>query len=122
MPGRGMRGTYHADVLVYSCDPLVCSGLQQPGRDDLLDRQHYAVLTPDADGGTAILDCLYRILDLEVPAVRREDGVGEIVTRSYGCLHFDGKSQLPRRAKESELREPGPTMADVCLQCGTLVF
>lgn len=78
--------TYNAQVPVNCCDTLVCASLQQFGCDDLLDRQNDAVLAPNADRCAAILNCLHGIFDLEVAAVGREDGIGEIVTCSYRRL------------------------------------
>ena len=79
-------GTHNTQVSVHGCNSLVGAGLQQLGGDDLFDRQHDTILTPDADGGAAVLDCLYGIFDLEIAAVGGEDGVGEVVARAYGCL------------------------------------
>lgn len=73
-------------MLVDGGDPLVGAGLQQLRGDDLLDGQHDAVLTADADRCAAVLHRLDCIFDLEVAAVRGEDGVGEIVARSYRRL------------------------------------
>ena len=67
-------------------NPLIRAGLQQLGCDDLLDREHDAVLTPDTDRGAAILHGFHCVLDLEVSAVGGEDGVGEIVACSYRRL------------------------------------
>jgi hypothetical protein len=68
------------------CDPLVGAGLQQLGCHHLLHREHDAILASYADGCAAILHCLYRIFDLEVSAVGREDGVGQVVASSYRRL------------------------------------
>lgn len=87
--GRGGREetvTYNAQMSVHRCDALVCVGLQQLGCDDLLDSQDDAIFAPDADGCAAVLDRLDGVLDLEVPAVGGEDGVGEIVACSYRRL------------------------------------
>lgn len=40
----------------------------------------------DADTCASVLNGLHRILDLEVATIGREDGIGEIVTGSYGRL------------------------------------
>lgn len=44
-----LESTYHAEMPVDRSDPLVRTGLQQLGCDDLLDRQDDAVFTPDSD-------------------------------------------------------------------------
>lgn len=62
---------------------MVGAGLQQFAGDDLLHGQHDAVVTTYANGCAAVLHSLHRIFDLEVAAVRREDGVGEIVSCAY---------------------------------------
>ena len=62
---------------------FVGSWLEQLAGDDLLDCQHNAIFTPDANRGSAILHCLYRIFDLEVPAIGGEDRVRQIVARTY---------------------------------------
>lgn len=64
-------------------DSLVRAGLEQLRRDHFLDREHDAVLAPDADGCAAVLDGLHRVLDLEIPPVGGEDGVGQVIARSY---------------------------------------
>lgn len=67
-------------------DALVGALLKQLGCDNLLRRQHDAVLAADADRGAAILNRLYGIFDLEVAAIGGENGVGKIVACSYGSL------------------------------------
>jgi hypothetical protein len=70
-------------VSVDGSDSLVGTRLQQLGCDDLLDRQHHTVLASDADGCAAVLHGLHGVLDLEVAAIGRVDGVAEIVARAY---------------------------------------
>lgn len=72
---RGLREkkTYSSDVAVDGSDSLVGAGLQELGSDDLFDGEDDAVLAADADGGTAILDGLDGVLNLEVAAVGGED-------------------------------------------------
>lgn len=69
--------------------------LQQLGCDELLDGEDDTVLAADADGGTAILDGLDGIFDLEVAAIRGEDGVLEIVTRPYRGLEASSQYIIP---------------------------
>lgn len=78
--------TYNTKMFVNGCDSLVCAWFQQLGWDDLLDCQNNAIFAPNADGCATILDCLDGVFDLEVSTVGGEDGVGEIVTRSYRGL------------------------------------
>lgn len=78
--------TYSSQMLVDSCDSLVGAGLQQLGCDDLLDCQDDTIFRTDADGGAAVLYCLDCVLNLEVTAIRGEDGVGQIVASSYRRL------------------------------------
>lgn len=65
---------------------LVGALLEQLGCDNLLRRQHDAVLAADADRGAAILNCLHGIFDLKVATIGGENGVGKIVACSYGSL------------------------------------
>jgi hypothetical protein len=81
-----VKGTYSSHVSIDGGDTFVGFWLQQLGCDELLDGENDAVLAADADGGTAILDSLHGIFDLEVAAVGGEDGVLEIVTRPYRGL------------------------------------
>lgn len=67
-------------------DALVGPMLEQLGCDHLLYSQHDAIFAADADRGAAILDRLDGVFDLEVAAVGGEDGVCEIVARSYRRL------------------------------------
>lgn len=60
-------------MAVDGSDSLVGAGLQELGSDDLFDGEDDAVLAADADGGTAILDGLDGVLNLEVAAVGGED-------------------------------------------------
>lgn len=71
---------------INSRNVLVCSGLQQLAGDELLDCEHDSVLASDSDSGIAVLDGLHGVLDLEVASIWGEDGVLEIVTRSYRRL------------------------------------
>jgi len=64
-------------------DALVGTRLKQLGGHNLLDCQHDAILAPDTDGRAAILDSLKGVVDLEVLAIRGEDGVIEIVAGTY---------------------------------------
>lgn len=73
---------------VDSSDALVGARFQQLGGYDLLDGEDDAVLGANADGGASILDGLDCIFDLEVSAVGGEDGVEQVVTRSYGRLKW----------------------------------
>lgn len=84
--GRKETVTYNAKMPIHRCDALVCVGLQQLRCDDLLDGQDDAIFAPNADGCAAVFDRLDGVLDLEVPAVGREDGVGEIVACAYRRL------------------------------------
>lgn len=88
-------------------DALVGTGFQQLGAYDLLNGEDDAILGADADGGAAIFHCLDRIFDLKVPTVGGEDGVEQVVTRSYGRL-MAGKGSI----------SSGP--AGVCLRAGTI--
>lgn len=73
-------------MTVDSGDAAVGTGLQQLGADNLFDSEDNTVAAADANGGAAIFDGLVGVFDLEVAAVGREDGVGEIVAGSYGGL------------------------------------
>jgi hypothetical protein len=68
---------------VHRGDPLVGAGLEQLRGHDFLDGQDDAVPAADADRGAAVLDRLDGVLNLEVAAIGREDGVEEIVPRAY---------------------------------------
>jgi hypothetical protein len=70
-------------VRVDGGDALVGARLEQLRRHHLFNRQHDAVLAPYANGRAAILDSFERVVDLEVLAVGREDGVVEVVAGSY---------------------------------------
>jgi hypothetical protein len=74
---------YYAHVPVHRCYPLVRARLEQLAGDELLQRQHHAVLAPYADCCAAVLDGFDCIFDLEVAAVRRKDRVGQVVARAY---------------------------------------
>lgn len=78
--------TYHTSVGVNGSDALVGTGFQKLGGDDLFDGEDDAILAPDADGGTTVLDSLDGVLDLEVAAVGGEDGVEQVVTCADGRL------------------------------------
>lgn len=41
---------------------------------------------PDPNTSATILDSFHGVLDLEVPTIRREDGVGKIVAGAYRSL------------------------------------
>ncbi len=69
-----------------SGDALVGTWLKKLGSYDLLDGQDNTILGPDTNRGATILDCLDCVFDLEVSTVGGEDGVEQVVTRSYGCL------------------------------------
>ena len=79
--------TYHPEIPVHSSYPLIRILLQQLARDELLQRQHHAILTPYADCCTPILDSLHCVFDLEVAAIGGEDGVGEVVASAYRGLY-----------------------------------
>lgn len=79
-------------------DSLVGAGLQELGGHHLFDGEDDAVLAVDADGGAAILDGLDGVLDLEVAAVRGEDGVEEVVAGAYGRLEEPAGQPGPARA------------------------
>jgi hypothetical protein len=67
-------------------DALVGAWFEELGCNDLFDSENHAVLAPDADGGPAVLDRLHGVLDLEVAAIGRENGVGEVVACAYRRL------------------------------------
>jgi len=75
-------------------DALVGAMLEQLGCDHLLYSQDDAIFAADADRGAAVLDRLDGVFDLEVAAVGGEDGVCEIVARSYRRLLFAGDRML----------------------------
>ena len=72
-------------------DSLVGTRFQQLGRNDLLDSENDAILGADADGRASILDSLHCVLDLEVAAVGGEDGVEQVIARSYGRLEAQAR-------------------------------
>lgn len=82
--------TYSTEVTINRGDTLVCTGLPELGSDDLLDGQDDAVLAANPYGGSAVLDSLDGIFDLEVAAVGREDRVGQVVACSYRGLTIAG--------------------------------
>jgi hypothetical protein len=86
VPMMSRADTYHTQVPIYRGNTLVGTLLEQLGGDDLLDGQNDALLAPDADRCAAILDRLDRVLNLEITAVGREDGVGKVVARAYRRL------------------------------------
>lgn len=92
--------TYNTQMSVNSSNSLVGARLQQLGCDDLLDRKNNAIFAPDPDRRAAVLNCLHSILDLEVASVGGEDGVGEIVTRSYRRLSYGDMVSLCSRMME----------------------
>ena len=73
---------------IHGCDALVDALFEQLRRHHLLDRQHHALLAPDADRGAAVLHRLQGVFGLEVAAIGGEDGVGEIVACSYRRLRI----------------------------------
>jgi hypothetical protein len=81
-----MSSTYNTNVSVDGCDALVCVLLHELARDQLLHRQHYAILASDTNCGAAVLDSFCGVLDLKVAAIGGEDGVGEIVSGTYRRL------------------------------------
>ena len=87
-----MTSTYNTNVPVHGRDALVCVLLHELAGDQLLHRQYYAILASDTNCGAAVLDSFCGIFDLEVAAIRREDGVGEIVARAYRRLEGGGIS------------------------------
>lgn len=44
------------------------------------------MLGADSNAGTAVFDCFNCVLDLKVAAVRRENGIGEVITCPYRGL------------------------------------
>lgn len=80
------RFTYHTHIPVDCSYPFVRVLLEQFAGDELLEGEHNAILTPYTNCRATILYRLHCIFDLEVAAVGREDGVGEIVARTYRGL------------------------------------
>jgi hypothetical protein len=87
-----MGVTYNTDMSVHGSDALVCVLLHELACDELLHCKYYAILASDTDCGAAVLDSFCGIFDLEVAAIRGEDGVGEIVARAYRRLEQGGVS------------------------------
>jgi hypothetical protein len=58
--------SYNAHIPIDCCYPLVRARLEQFAGDELLQRQYHAVLAPYAHCCAAVLDRLYRVLDLIV--------------------------------------------------------
>jgi len=81
-----VRTTYDSDIPVYRRYPLVRILLQQLACDELLQCQDHAIFASDANGGATVLYRFHSVFDLEVAAIGREDGVGEIVAGAYGSL------------------------------------
>jgi len=77
------EGAYHADIPIHRRYPLVGVFLEQFARDELLQRQHHAVLASNPDRRAAVLDRFHGVLDLEVAAIGGEDGVREVVACAY---------------------------------------
>lgn len=75
--------TNDANIPVHGRYLLVGSRLEQLAADELFERQHNAVFAADTNGGATILDRLDGIFDLEVPAIWREDGVGQVIACTY---------------------------------------
>jgi len=82
----GSGNTYNTKMPVNRGDSLIGARLGELGCDDFLDGEDDTVLAPDTHRCAAILYRFDGIFDLEVAAVWGEDGVGEIVARSYRRL------------------------------------
>lgn len=78
--------TYDTSMVVYRGNALVGSRLKQLRCDNLFDSQDNAVLAADTNRRAAVLYSLDGVLDLEVASIWREDGVEQVVTRSYRGL------------------------------------
>jgi hypothetical protein len=63
-------------------DSLVGARLEELARDYLFHCQDHAVLASNTDSCSSILDSLHSVFNLEIPAIWREDRVGEIVSRA----------------------------------------
>lgn len=98
---------YSTHMPVNGRNAFVCSWFEQFAGDDLLDCQHDAIFTPDANRSPTVLYCLHCILDLEVPAIWREDRVRQIVARTYRRL-----------AKWSAFEMPGLQRYHACIASG----
>ena len=81
--GGGRLGAYHANVPVHGRYSIVRAGLEEFAAEELLDCEDDTIFASDAHCRASILYRLYGILDLEVPAVWREDGIGQIVAGAY---------------------------------------
>ncbi len=79
----GGLGAYHANVPVHGRYSIVRAGLEEFATEELLDCENDTVFAPDAHCRASIFYRLDGILDLEVPAVGREDGIGQIVAGAY---------------------------------------
>lgn len=73
-------------MVVYRGNALVGSRLKQLRCDDLFDSQDDAVLAADTNRRATVLDRLDGVFYLEVASIWREDGVEQVVTRSYRGL------------------------------------
>jgi hypothetical protein len=81
-----MFSTYNTNVSIHGRDALVCVLLHELAWDQLLHRQHHAILASNTNCGAAVLDSFCGIFNLEVAAIGGEDGVGEIVSGTYRRL------------------------------------
>jgi hypothetical protein len=75
--------SYCSHMSVDCGNAFVGSWLEELAGYELLDCEDDTIFTSDANGCAAVLNCFDCILDLKIAAVGREDGVLEIVTRSY---------------------------------------
>ena len=99
------KDSYHTDVPVDRCYPLIGFGFQQLACYDLLYCQNYAVFASYTDTSTPIFNGFNCVFDLEasllslihgaidqahlkIPAVGRKDGILEIVARSNRGLEY----------------------------------
>ena len=68
---------------VDGANPLIGAGLEKLGSYDFLHGEDYTIFASDPYGGSSIFYRLDCVLDLEIATVRREDGVEQVVARSY---------------------------------------
>lgn len=73
----------NAHIVINGCYSFIRARLQQFRGYNLFNREDYAFFAPDPNACSRIFDGFYSILDLEVAAVRGENGVGEVVAGSY---------------------------------------
>ena len=83
---RVVKSPYHANMSIDGRYPIVRTRFQQLAGQDFLDGQDDTIITSNANDGSTILDRFHGVFDLEIAAIRGEDGVGKVIACADGGL------------------------------------